>query len=127
MLELSVNTNQNQKDNQIDKIDNTVSTIGLITSLPIGAAAQSVVKTSSTIALKGLGGVFNIATVIPDVVRWKNNPTIENKRKMYFSIAGATISLIPVVGPVGSVIWNAIDMDGGFDKYYKKETKTKKR
>ena len=117
------NTSLSQNHNQIDKIDNAISATSLVTTLPIGAAALSVVKTSSKIALNGLGGVISIATVVPDIVRWRKEPTVENKRKAFVSAGGALISFIPIIGPVGSVIWSSIDAGGGFNSYYKKEKK----
>ena len=122
-IDQNANTSLSQNHNQIDQIDNIISATSLATTLPIGAAAESVVKTSSKIALKGLGGTISAVTVIPDIVRWRREPTVENKRKVFVSAGGALISLIPVIGPVGSVIWSSIDAGGGFDRYYKKEKK----
>ena len=123
----SANTSLSQNHNQIDKIDKAISTTSLVTTLPLGAAAESVAKTTSKIALNGLGGIISVATVIPDIVRWRNEPTVENKRKVFVSAGGAVISLIPIIGPVGSVIWNSIDAGGGFDRYYKNTNKNKNK
>jgi RHS repeat-associated protein len=123
----SANTSLSQNHNQIDKIDKAISTTSLVTTLPLGAAAESVAKTTSKIALKGLGGIISVATVIPDIVRWRNEPTVENKRKVFVSAGGALISLIPIIGPVGSVIWSSIDAGGGFDRYYKNTNKNKNK
>jgi len=123
----STNTSLSQNHNQIDKIDKAISTTSLVTTLPLGAAAESVAKTTSKIALNGLGGIISVATVIPDIFRWRNEPTVENKRKVFVSAGGAVISLIPIIGPVGSVIWNSIDAGGGFDRYYKNTNKNKNK
>ena len=104
---------------RIEKIDNVISTASLTTALPVAAAAESVAKKTSRIALKSFGSIFSIASVAPDVVRYVQNPTVENRNRMIVSGIGSAISLVPVVGPVGSVIWNSIDMGGGFDKFYK--------
>ena len=123
----SANTSPSYNHNQIDKIDNAISTTSIVTTLPVGAAAESVAKTASKIALKGLGGIISVATVIPDIVRWRNEPTVENRRKVLVSTGGALISFIPIIGPVGSVIWGSIDAGGGFDRYYKNTNKNKNK
>ena len=71
-----ISSNNNTNNSNIDNANSILSNISLATSLPIAAAAESVIKTSAKIALKGLGGVISAVCVVPDIINYKNNPTI---------------------------------------------------
>jgi len=93
----------------IDKFDKIISETVTISEIPLGAIEK--------IALKA--NIYsNVASLAPDIVRYVSNPTKENACKLSFSVIGSALSFVPYAGPVLSVVWNSIDMGGGFDKLY---------
>ena len=120
-----------QQNSVIEKIDKYI-TIGEISmGLPSSAInetlkdeAKFITNTTSKIVIASkiasrANLLLNIASVVPAAIRVIDNPTPENSVRFISSLIGASFNALPG-GIVFSIMWNAIDAEGGFDKIYNK-------
>ena len=120
-----------QQNSVIEKIDKYI-TIGEISmGLPSSAInetlkdeAKFITNTTSKIVIASkiasrANLLLNIASVVPAAIRVIDNPTPENSARFISSLIGASFNALPG-GIVFSIMWNAIDAEGGFDKIYNK-------
>lgn len=98
----------------IDKTDEIISKTVTASAMPLSAMSKIAFRANV---------VSSMLSLIPDVARFTAVPSKENAFKLGVSFVGSAVSFIPGAGPVLSVVWNSIDMEGGFDKLYDKLNK----